>query len=264
MLFNPQAERLTFNRLRDIAVTFKPQLKGQLDECLRGKALEQDAYLQCQKTESEQRAFDGAIKLWDERIGLINQAAYRAVREELLITEGVYGFGTPLPVTPQSSIEVIPPNYWLFLEVYPEKAEARGHGLHYVGIFFQRERDVPPETIALVKERQSNQSIATPDASPPPVQQTHNNSDFYIAPYLQLMLDAAKQFGAEISSPRLKKDTIMDWFKAKAVEKGFTLSERAVEVMATAIRPLESQKGGIKSSAEIAKQGDTVKQPEDA
>jgi len=244
MLFNPKAERLTFNRLRDIAIISKPQLKGQLDECLRSKALEQDAYLQCQKTEIDQRAFDGAIKLWDERIEKIDQAAYRAIREELLITENIYGFGTPLPVTPQSPIEVIPPNYWLFLETKPEKAEASGHGLHYVGVFFQ--------------------SITAPDASPLPIQQTHTESDFYIAPYLQLMLDAAKQFGAEISSPRLKKDTIMDWFKAKAVDKGFTLSERAVEVMATSIRPLESQKGGIKPSVEVAKQGETVKQPEDA
>ena len=148
MLFNPKAERLTFNRLRDIAIISKPQLKGQLDECLRSKALEQDAYLQCQKTEIDQRAFDGAIKLWDERIEKIDQAAYRAIREELLITENIYGFGTPLPVTPQSPIEVIPPNYWLFLETKPEKAEASGHGLHYVGVFFQRQKDVPPETIA--------------------------------------------------------------------------------------------------------------------
>jgi len=248
MLFNPKAERLTFNRLRDIAITSKPQLKGQLDECLRSKALEQDVYLQCQKTESDQRAFDGAIKLWDERIEHIDQAAYRAVREELLITEGIYGFGTPLPVTPQNSIEVIPPNYWLFLETKPEKAEAFGHGLHYVGVFFQRQQDVPPETIALVKERQANQSFSMPNVVPPAANPAQADAS-YISPYVQLQLDAIKHFGIDATNPPLKK-TIIDWLETQATEKGIELSGRMLESLATSIRPPEAQKGGNKKQPE--------------
>jgi hypothetical protein len=159
---------------------------------------------------------------------------------------------------------VVPPNYWLFLELDPEKSEAHGHGLHYVGVFFQEAKDVPAETIAVVKQWQSNTSIVAQTKVQPSVQEVRVKSDFYIAPYLQLMLDAAQYFSANISSPRLKKDTIMAWFRKKAVEKGFTLSDRAVEVMATAIRPLEAQKGGVKPTVENAKQGDTVKLSEDA
>ena len=260
MLFNPGAERLTFNRLRNIAITSKPQLKGQLDECLHGKALEQEVYLACQKTESDQRAFDGAIKLWDERIEKIDYAAYRAVREELLLTEGIYGFGTPLPVTPQSSIEVIPPNYWLFLETNPEKAEAHGHGLHYVGVFFQRQEDVPPETIALVIERQSNASIAMPDIASPSDKKING---YYTSPYLELMLGAAEYFNINESNPPLKKD-ITGWFREQSAKRCIELSERMVEILATAIRPPESQKGGLKAQSKIIQKGNTVKQPQDA
>ncbi len=263
MLFNPKAARLTFNRLRDIAITSKPQLKGQLDECLRGKALQQDVYLTCQKTESDQRAFDGAINLWDERIERIDQAAYRTIREELLLTEGIYGFGTPLPVTPQSPIEVIPPNYWLFLETNTEKAEAFGHRLHYVGVFFQRKEDVPSDTIALVKARQSNTAIATPEVDAPPKEKVNGRPSYYTSPYLQLMLEAAEHFNINETNPPMKKD-ITGWFKEKSAKKGIELSERMVEILATAIRPPESQKGGLKAQSKIIQRGDAVKQPQDA
>ncbi len=181
---------------------------------------------------------------------------YEHVRQELA-SETLYGFGTKPPVTPQSVINVIPPHYWLFLTLKPETSEALGHGVHYVGIFFQRKEDVPPETIALLMQLQDAQTAATPTEQSSTEKTTvQSTSD---APYLQLTMEAAEHFKEKMSDPLLKKYHIMAWLKEKAANQGIELSERMAEAMATAIRPLESQKGGAKPQ-----RGDTARHSEDA
>ena len=263
MLFNPDAQRFTLIQLRNIAINARPDLKERLDECLREKRFAQDMYVQCRKDEHDQQVFASEMKALDDYLDRIDKAAYRQMTHHLLAQESLYGFGTPLPITPQSIIEVIMPNYWLFLDLNSDKSEASGHGLHYTGIFFQRREDVPPDTIALIKERQNNTSSAVTQPMPQPEKQEKDEAPFYIAPYLQMMLDAAKHFNRQIFDPHLKKPDIMRWFTQNAESKGITLSERIVEAMATAIRPIESQKGGLKSFAKAAEQGDTKVQ-EDA
>jgi hypothetical protein len=260
MLFNPEAERFTLLQLRNIAITMRPDLKERLDECLREKKFAQDMYVQCRKDEYSQEVFTAEMALFEDYIGRIDKTAYRHITHHLLSQEVLYGFGTPLPITPQSAIEVIMPNYWLFLDLDPEKSEATGHGLHYVGIFFQQQENVPVETIALIKERQNNTSIATPlvlQAQQPSV------DDYYLSPYIQLMLEAAEYFDIDESNPPMKK-YITDWLKEQSAKKDIELSERMVEILATAIRPPESQKGGLKAKSKLLHKGDTVRASEDA
>lgn len=248
MLFNPDAERFTFNQLRNMVIRARPDLKERLDTCLQEKGFAEEIYLKCQKTESDQRAFDGEIKLWNERINRVDQTAYRHISHDLLLKEQLYGFGAPLPVTPQSAIEVIPPNYWLFLEMNPDKSEAHGHGLHYVGVFFQQAQDVPKATIALVKQRQSNTSIGKPDASPPAAPP---EVACYTSPFVRLQIDALKHFDIDPDNPPLKK-TVTDWLEKEAAARGIELSGRMLESLATSIRPPEAQKGGNKKQTELA------------
>lgn len=248
MLFNPNAERFTFNQLRNMVIRARTDLKERLATCLQEKGFAEEIYLKCQKTESDQRAFDEERKLWDERIERIDQTAYRHIAHDLLLKEQLYGFGTPLPVTPQSAIEVIPPNYWLFLELNPDKSEAHGHGLHYVGVFFQQVQDVPKATVALVKERQSNAAIAMPDNSPPA---QASEVACYTSPFVQLQIDALKHFDIDPDNPPLKK-TVASWLQKEADARGIELSGRMLESLATSIRPLEAQKGGNKKQPEPA------------
>jgi hypothetical protein len=261
MLFNPQAERFTLLQLRNIAINMRPDLKERLDECLREKKFAQDMYVQCRKDEHSQEVFAAEMELFDDYIGRIDKTAYRHIIHHLLSQEVLYGFGTPLPITPQSAIEVIMPNYWLFLDLDPEKSEATGHGLHYVGIFFQQQENVPAETIALIKERQNNTSIATPLT--PQSQQPSVDDNYYLSPYLRLMLEAAEYFDIDETNPPMKK-YITDWLKEQSAKKKIELSERMVEILATAIRPPESQKGGLKAQSKLLPRGDNVKQPQDA
>ncbi len=256
MLFNPQATRFTLIQLRNMAINTHSNLKERLDECLREKRFAQDLYVQCRKDEHDQQVFAAEMKALDDYANRIDQAAYRQITHHILAQESLYGFGTPLPITPQSTIEVILPSYWLFLDLDPEKSEASGHGLHYVGVFFQRKEDVPPSTIALVKERQSNTSVVMTQPVSQPETQESDEAPFYIAPYLQMMLDAAKHFNRQIFDPHLKKPDIMAWFNERAASEGLKLSERMVEAMATCIRPIESQKGGLKPLMKAAEQGD--------
>lgn len=258
MLFNPQAERFTLIQLRNIAITMRPDLKERLDECLREKKFSQDMYAQCRKLEHDEQVFAAEMEAFEDYTNRIDKTAYRHITHHLLSQEVLYGFGTPLPITPQSAIEVIMPNYWLSLELDPEKSEAVGHGLHYVGIFFQRKEDVPAETIALIKERQNNTAITAPlTPLPPPTQ------DYYFSPYIQLMLEAAEYFDIDETNPPMKK-YITDWLKEQSAKKNIELSERMVEILATAIRPPESQKGGLRASSKLLPKGDTVQAVEDA
>lgn len=258
MLFNPNAERFTFFQLRSMAINTRDDLKERLDECLREKRFAQDMYVQCKKDDHDQQVFAAEMKALDDYLDRIDKTAYRQITHHLLAQESLYGFGTPLPITPHSAIEVILPHYWLFLELAPDKSEAKGHGLHYVGVFFQRKEDVPPETVTLTKERQSNMAATiSTQQSLPPEKPENAEKPFYISPYLQLLLDAAQYFDRQIFDPHLKKDNIMAWLRQEAANRGFELSNRNVGPMATAIRPIESQKGGVKSYSDTANQGDT-------
>lgn len=243
MLFNPNAERLTFFQLRSMAINTCQDLKERLDECLREKKFAQSLFDQSKQEDHDKQVFASEMKSFDDYIERIEQTAYRQITHHLLATESLYGFGTPLPITPQSTIEVIMPHYWLSLDLNPEKSEASGHDLHYVGIFFQRQQDVPAETIALIKNRQNSTSITVSEEI------THivAEPDYYKSPYLQLMLDAAKHFDivAEYVPP---KKVIIDWFAKAGLARKVHLSERMLELMATAIRPPEAQNGGIKKA----------------
>lgn len=243
MLFNPKAERFTFFQLRTLAINTRDDLKERLDECLREKKFAQELYAQCKKDEHDKQVYESEMKYFDDYLERIEKTAYRQITHHLLATESLYGFGTPLPITPQSAIEVIMPNYWLSFDLNPEKSEAFGHGLHYVGIFFQRQEDVPAETIAFIKDRQNNMSVTvTAEIIPAAVQ-----ADYYKSPYLELMLDAAKHFDIVAEYVPLKK-SITGWLAKEGTARNIHLSERMLELMATAIRPPEAQNGGLKKT----------------
>ncbi len=239
MLFNPDAERFTLVQLRNIAIAMRPDLKDRLDECLREKKFAQDMFIQCRKNDHDRQVFADEMKALDNYLDRIDKTAYRHITHYLLSQEALYGFGTPLPVTPQSAVEIIMPHYWLSLDLDPEKSEASGHGLHYVGVFFQRREDVPAETVALVKERQNSTAIATPPGGQMPVKPY----DYYISPYIHLMLEAAEYFDIDESDPPYK-DSVREWVAEQAKKKGLKLSKSNVEDMATFIRTPESRKGG--------------------
>lgn len=241
MLFNPKAERLTLLQLRNMAINTREDLRERLNECLREKRFAKDMYVQCRKDDHDQQVFASEMKYLDDYVEQIDKTAYRQITHHLLATESLYGFGTPLPITPLSAIEVIMPNYWLSFDLNPEKSEAFGHGLHYVGIFFQRQEDVPAETIALIKDRQNITFISASNEVPPPISQ----ADYYKSPYLKLMLDAAAHFDIVGEYVPLKK-VIIGWFETEAASRNIHLSERMLELMATAIRPPEAQNGGLK------------------
>jgi hypothetical protein len=250
MLFNPAAKRFTFRDLRALAVMTDPALKKQLNASTAAREFAEHVYSQCRQTEEDKRLFGEELAVLKARSDAILKTAYEHVRQELA-AEVLYGFGTKPPVTPQSAIDIIPPHYWLFLQLKPETSEAFGHGVHYVGIFFQRKEDVPPETIALVNESRGNASVATPDMPPPVSAGEQPDEDRYIPPYVQLQLDAIKHFSITPAHHTLKK-TITGWLEKEAAARGIELSGRMLESLATSIRPPEAQKGGNKKQHEPA------------
>jgi len=254
MLFNPKAERFTLKHLHALAIATRPGLKDQLNDCLKAKEFADYVYSQCRQTEADRRQFGEEVAVLKERSAAIAKIAYEHVRHELLASEAFYGFGTAPPVTPQSVIDIIPSHYWLFLELKTDTSEAFGHGLHYVGVFFQRKQDVPPETITLVKERQNKQPIVTPvtpEAPPPVTAPAAPDAEHYTSPFVQLQLDAIKHFDMDAANPPLKK-IVTDWLEREAAARGIELSGRMLESLATSIRPPEAQKGGNKKQHEPA------------
>jgi hypothetical protein len=245
MLFNPKAERFTFRYLRALAINTRPDLKAQLNECLKTKEFSDHVYSMCRKTESDRQAFGEEVAVLQSKSAAIMKATYEHIRQELLVSEVLYGFGMVPPVTPQSAIEIIPSHCWLSLTLNPDKSEAFGHGLHYVNIFFQRKEDLPPETIALMQERQRDASAVMPEVDKPeaPEQKVQPAAGHYVSSFIELQLDAARHFDIDPANPPYK-EAVVEWVSAEATKRGIKISPGNIERMATFIRNPEAQKGG--------------------